>query len=115
LAAESAGNNNAARIAMMAMTTSSSIKVNAHRVFIPDKMPPKEIRFKSATSGKAGGLPTDYYTTDGPKDFRVWRGPEGNPAGRSKRTVAGIARSTRWPKPTPPCCRRSTGVSMSSG
>ncbi len=34
LAEERAGNNIAARIAMMAMTTSSSIKVNARFVFI---------------------------------------------------------------------------------
>src|SRR6185312_9467293 len=51
LAIVSAGSNNAAKIAMMAITTSNSISVNARFVFVRpifmfDKTPPKQLRFK---------------------------------------------------------------------
>ena len=39
LAMDRTGSNIAARIPMMAMTTSNSIKVNARREFRPDGMP----------------------------------------------------------------------------
>ncbi len=63
LADDNAGNNSAARIPMMAMTTSNSMSVKAPRGFIPDKTPPFEIRFKLLLSiskcppdGKTGHL-----------------------------------------------------------
>jgi hypothetical protein len=45
LADDNAGNNNAARIAIIAMTTRSSINVNARRELTPDKLPSDGIRF----------------------------------------------------------------------
>jgi hypothetical protein len=82
LAADNAGNNSAAKMAMMAMTTSNSMSVKARRGFMPDRIPPLEIRFKLLLSiskcppdGKTGQLflnPSFFQPQAFQPTFPIW-------------------------------------------